>query len=229
MTGLLVSVRSREEAEIACRGGADLVDVKEPSRGALGAAEPEVWRDIAEGLAGRLPSSVALGELFDRPHCPAEDELQGFQYAKLGLAGGRLVDDWPQHWECHLSRLPASIIPVAVVYADWRDAQAPTPDDVVYHAMRLGCGAVLFDTFRKGQGNLLERMGLDELTRLSRFLRASGLRVVFGGSLGEESIPSVLSLQPDYVAVRGAACRQGRNGTVDLMLVRRLAALVHGQ
>ena len=36
MTGLLVSVRSAEEAEIALAGGANLIDIKEPSRGALG-------------------------------------------------------------------------------------------------------------------------------------------------------------------------------------------------
>ena len=36
MTRLLVSVRSAEEAEIALAGGADVIDVKEPRRGALG-------------------------------------------------------------------------------------------------------------------------------------------------------------------------------------------------
>ena len=36
----LVSVRSPEEALAALEGGADLIDVKEPSRGPLGAADP---------------------------------------------------------------------------------------------------------------------------------------------------------------------------------------------
>jgi len=34
--GLLVSVRSADEVDDALAGGADLIDVKEPSRGALG-------------------------------------------------------------------------------------------------------------------------------------------------------------------------------------------------
>ncbi len=42
MTRLLVSVRSAAEAEIALSAGADLIDVKEPSRGSLGAADPAV-------------------------------------------------------------------------------------------------------------------------------------------------------------------------------------------
>ena len=37
--GLLVSVRSGAEAEAALAGGADLIDVKEPTRGALGRAD----------------------------------------------------------------------------------------------------------------------------------------------------------------------------------------------
>ena len=36
---LLVSVRSAAEAEIALHGGADLIDVKEPTRGSLGRAD----------------------------------------------------------------------------------------------------------------------------------------------------------------------------------------------
>ena len=41
-TGLLVSVRSAEEAITAVKAGADLIDVKEPARGPLGMAEAEV-------------------------------------------------------------------------------------------------------------------------------------------------------------------------------------------
>ena len=37
--GLLVSVRSADEAIAALAGGADVIDVKEPNRGALGAAD----------------------------------------------------------------------------------------------------------------------------------------------------------------------------------------------
>ena len=36
MTRLLVSVRSVDEALVAAAGGADFIDLKEPSQGALG-------------------------------------------------------------------------------------------------------------------------------------------------------------------------------------------------
>ena len=38
MTGMLASVRNLEEAKIVWHGGVDIIDIKEPNHGALGAA-----------------------------------------------------------------------------------------------------------------------------------------------------------------------------------------------
>ena len=67
MTRLLVSVRSAAEAEAALAGGAAVIDVKEPARGALGRADDAVIADVVRAVAGRAPVSAALGELRDRP------------------------------------------------------------------------------------------------------------------------------------------------------------------
>ena len=67
MTGLLISVRSAREAEIALCGGADLIDVKEPARGSLGRAKGSVIRDVVLRIAGQVPVSAALGELVQQP------------------------------------------------------------------------------------------------------------------------------------------------------------------
>ena len=65
MTQLLVSVRSAEEAEAALHGGAALIDVKEPRRGALGRASDGILADVVRTVAGRRPVSAALGELLN--------------------------------------------------------------------------------------------------------------------------------------------------------------------
>lgn len=226
MTGLLISVRSPWEAQLALGGGADLVDIKEPARGALGAADPTVWSAVLAAVAGRVPTSVALGEI--RAACEPQDprKLAGFQYAKLGLAGCRSWADWPQRWAERLLVLPAGVTPVAVIYADWRDAESPRPDEILRRAAEAHCGVALFDTFCKTRGNLLHHLEPPELARLTSAARDAGLRVVFGGGLGPETIGQVLSLNPDYVAVRGAACRTDRTGDVDAGLVRGLRQLI---
>src|SRR5262249_22620047 len=67
---LLVSVRSKLEALRAIDGGAQIIDIKEPSKGSLGMANINVINDIAsmdqfvsDSLAVPNPLSVALGEL----------------------------------------------------------------------------------------------------------------------------------------------------------------------
>ena len=71
---LLVSVRNSEEALSAIRGGADIVDVKEPALGSLGRASFENLTAVAKCLRDTLchgdlsraepvPLSIALGEV----------------------------------------------------------------------------------------------------------------------------------------------------------------------
>src|SRR5262245_44632800 len=85
--GLLVSVRSAEEAEAALAGSADLIDVKEPSRGSLGRADEATIAAVMRAVGGRRPVSAALGELRDDP---SPCSIPGLTYVKWGLAGGTL-------------------------------------------------------------------------------------------------------------------------------------------
>jgi (5-formylfuran-3-yl)methyl phosphate synthase len=228
MTRLLISVRDADEAATALAGGSDLVDIKEPDRGALGAASPSVWRDVLGVCHGRVPASVALGELLEDPELGDSKLLARFQFAKLGLAGCRRQHRWYQRWAAVLRDLPPSVAPVAVVYADWTGCQAPSPWDIVHQAAQLPCKAVLFDTYSKADGNLWSHLPIRELTPLISRIRTAGLQVVLGGSLSGESVALACGLDPDYIAVRGAACRGSRSGPVDLGRVRALADLVHG-
>jgi uncharacterized protein (UPF0264 family) len=67
---LLVSVRNASEAISAWRGGADIIDLKEPQNGPLGAVSAEVPADVLKSLrrltsSPRVLLSVALGETRD--------------------------------------------------------------------------------------------------------------------------------------------------------------------
>ena len=226
-TGLLVSVRSAEEAQAALAGGANLIDVKEPAHGSLGAASPAVWREVAAAVAGAVPLSAASGELGDenRP----DPGLLGpeYQFAKLGLAGCAKLADWPNRWAAALDCLPQTTARVAVAYADWRAAESPEPLAILEHARSLGCRALLVDTFDKSRGDLFCHLSARELQRLMAAAREAGLFVVLAGSLSTESLPQAIQLLHDLVAVRGAVCRDSRCGQVDAALVSELAARLH--
>jgi uncharacterized protein (UPF0264 family) len=223
-TRLLVSVRNAREAEDALAGGADLIDVKEPSRGSLGRADPNVWQEVADAVAGRAPLSVALGELCD---WQGEQQLSSVSvpFAKLGLAGCAAIDDWPTRWSMALDSLPSHVKRVAVSYADWQAAEAPAPREVIEAGRMLGCRAWLIDTYGKHAGGLLDHVELNELAALVAAARRAGMLTAIAGSLTRETLPRVLPLSPDYIAVRGAVCRGGREGVVDPELVRELALI----
>lgn len=68
---LLVSVVDLAEAEAAWQGGADLIDIKNPTQGPLGAPSPTTIKSICTRLAKKRPTSVAIGEFPGRPGAAA--------------------------------------------------------------------------------------------------------------------------------------------------------------
>ena len=62
MTLFLASVMSEGEVQIAISGGADLIDFKDPAKGALGALEPAILRSAVAFVAGRRPTSAVTGD-----------------------------------------------------------------------------------------------------------------------------------------------------------------------
>ena len=58
--GMLASVTSVAEAEAALAAGADLIDLKEPARGALGALDLDTVVAIVAAVGGRRPVSATV-------------------------------------------------------------------------------------------------------------------------------------------------------------------------
>jgi uncharacterized protein (UPF0264 family) len=226
MTGLLVSVRCADEALAALEGGADLIDIKEPARGALGAARPQAWKDVAALVAGRVPVSAALGELVDSP-APARP-CEGIRYVKLGLAGCGRRPDWAAAWGAALSALPPTVQPVAVAYADWRAADAPAPWRVLDRAAAVGCAGILLDTFDKRGGDLFQHLDVAGIEKLVEAGHSAAMFVVIAGSLTLASIDLLVPLAPNYIAVRRAICVGGREGRADSRLIREWAERIRG-
>jgi uncharacterized protein (UPF0264 family) len=226
MARLLVSVRNAAEARAALVGNADLIDVKEPSRGSLGPANAQICWEIVRAVGGQAPVSAALGELslgISSLHAGLAAHLR---YVKMGLAGCGRLADWPSRWREAWERNAANRPAVAVAYADYGIAQAPPPEEVLQYGSKLGCRALLVDTYDKRGGPLFEWLSDVELTRLCDAARSCGLMIVLAGSLTLGSVPHALSFAPDYVAVRGAACCGGRGGVVDSVRVQELAYAV---
>jgi uncharacterized protein (UPF0264 family) len=211
---------------VALAAGADLIDVKDPANGSLGAPEARIVEQVVDAVAGKAPVSMALGELRDWHRMDNLAIPGGVNYAKLGMAGCGDWPDWPGRWAEALRRFPPPVRSVAVIYADGDAVAAPKPEDVFAEAVRLGCAAVLVDTFDKSRGGLLDVWPSERIAWFIAAARRERTLAVVGGSLTLETIPRVASVGPDYVALRGAVCRGGRNGPLDTDRVREAARCI---
>ena len=228
--GLLVSVRSASEAMEALAGGADVIDVKEPTRGSLGAADPSTMAEVTRAISGRAIVSAALGELTELARQSGLDLTsvpRGIELFKIGLADSRKNANWTSTWRDAIGRVlgkkQGSVSrPVAVVYADWPTANAPEPSEILNAAIQFGCPALLVDTWDKSDGSLFDHWTRAELISFAEEVRSHGIRLVLAGSLMGAAIDEAARLGPDLIAVRTAACEGGRNGTVSRERVQAL-------
>jgi (5-formylfuran-3-yl)methyl phosphate synthase len=216
---LLVSVRSAAEAQAALAGGADLIDIKEPTRGSLGRADDEVMRAILDEVAGLVPLSVAMDELtdyeFSTPVIPCS-------YIKFGLAGCREAN-WRERLTAWRGNVKAIVVPAA--YADSQDAGSPDLGAVADFVIEEDFPVLLIDTFGKTGRSLFDWQSEAALRRLADRLRTYGVELALAGSLTREHVNVVRRVGPAWMAVRGAVCRKGeRTLEIDPALVASLKA-----
>lgn len=221
--GLLVSVRDAEEAEAAVKAGADLIDVKDPTRGPLGMAHHEPVSAVIDAVGGDVPISAALGEWSDSILTDAHWHLElDLQYVKWGLAGYKGGPAWGEDLLETRREVPRGIEVVAVAYADWEKANSVPPAEVVKFAKRFRYKAFLLDTFQKDGKTLLDYMKPPALTELVSSLQRGMVQVALGGSLKPEQLKHLKDVTPDWYAVRGSVCAGGkRDGVLDAVRVRK--------
>ena len=225
MTRLMVSVRNAEEAEIALAGGAEMIDIKEPTRGALGAANVPTVRSILDRVDGRCPVSVALGEL--STGLIDIGDVAGIAYAKVGLAGMRFQSDWEARLASAFQDLPNETHAVAVNYVDVD--HAPSSWELLAFARSVGCGTLLFDTYVKDGRSLFESIDDAGLAEIITAASRSNVKSVLAGALTADLVPRAARFRPLAVAVRSAACGPSRDSLVERSNVQELIRRLHNE
>jgi uncharacterized protein (UPF0264 family) len=199
---LLASVATLTEVAVAIALGADIVDLKDPARGALGAwPTADLYRAVA-AIGGRCRASATVGDLAMEPEpllaAARRTAATGVDIVKLGFfAGG-------DHRAIARALSPATrdgARLVAVLMAD------QAPDLGLAPALaQAGFWGVMLDTADKRAGGLRRHLSDATLGRFIDDARAAGLVTGLAGSLGLADIPALAALRPDYLGFRGALC-----------------------
>jgi (5-formylfuran-3-yl)methyl phosphate synthase len=227
VTQLLVSVVSAVEARAALAGGADIIDVKDPREGALGAPSPRVLSEVVSAVGGSAPVSVALGDQPWPPHTAAlaarGAALSGARFVKVGLRGVRELNGAVGLMSAVADAVASDVAVIACAFADAGalDPPALAPASLPALVERTGIAGALVDTFVKDGRGLYGWLTEAELSSL--IARTPGIFAVAGQlRLGE-----LRRVDADVVGVRSAVCRGGeRTAHLEEVLVTSAVAEV---
>jgi len=199
---MLASVTNIDEARIALEAGADIIDLKNPVLGALGALPTNVIADIVRYVDGRRPVSATVGDLPMEPdtllHAVEVTAATGVDIVKVGFFGNN------GHAECigklaQAAETDAKI--VAVLFADQQPNMALLP-----MLAAAGFYGVMLDTADKSAGGLRYWLNDAALQQFVSSAQALGLLTGLAGALRQPDIRPLLGLGAGYLGFRGALC-----------------------
>lgn len=210
MTGMLASVNSVEEALQALSANVDIIDLKQPSLGALGALETDLVKTIVDEINDRCPVSATVGDLPMQPEIVYQAVKAmaetGVDYVKIGFFPD---GDWQGTIE-KLATLPRTLNLIAVLFADTQ-----LDFTVIDSLANANFKGVMLDTMNKSNGPLTQVMAKTDIARFVRLARDRSLLCGLAGSLRLKDITELMPYQPDYLGFRGALCLE-HNRTAQL-------------
>ncbi len=231
---VLVSPMNRAEAVEALEGGADIIDVKNPAEGSLGANFPWVIREIAELVKARgREISATTGDLPFKPGTASLAALgaavAGADYIKVGLYGVRNKSEAAEMTKAVVRAVKdydAGRRVVIAGYADHYRISAVSPLELPEVVANFDADVVMVDTAIKDGSSLFDHMKLDDIQAFVDAAHEHGLLVALAGNLKWENIGVLKQLGPDIIGVRTMVCESGRNSSIKRELVSRLMASV---
>jgi uncharacterized protein (UPF0264 family) len=225
---LLVSPCSIEEASRSL--AADIIDVKRPAEGSLGANFPWVIRAV-KGMTDK-PVSAAIGDFDYRPGSASlaayGAACAGADYVKIGLRfDGR---DRAREVIAAVVRAVKEEFPeksvVIAAYSDYARLGTISPFEAACLAAEGGADVAMVDTGLKDGRSTFEFMNEETLLDFTEANRDSGLRTALAGSLRFEDIGRLKRINPDIIGVRGMVCGGDRSATIEPALVEKALRMI---
>lgn len=225
---LLVSPSSIEEARSAL--SADIVDVKKPSEGSLGANFPWVIHAIKEMT--EKPVSAAIGDFDYKPGSASlaayGAACAGADYIKVGL----MFDGKEKAYELSKAIVkavkddfPEKIVVIAA-YSDYQRLGTISPFVAAEAAADAGADVAMIDTGKKDGKSTFAFMDADMLATFTEQNRSRGLETALAGSLKFEDLTTLKTINPEIIGVRGMVCGGDRSDSIRPELVEKALAMI---
>jgi uncharacterized protein (UPF0264 family) len=217
------------EARAALQGGADILDVKNPKEGSLGANFPWAIRAVADLAGGRVPVSATIGDLEFKPGTASLAALgaavSGADYVKAGLLGVKTQEEALEMLHAIVRAVKEYDDKKKVVasgYSDYIRSGSIPPMLLPAAAAKAGADVVMVDTAVKDGRPTFDFMSEKDLEDFIALGHSNGLQVALAGSIGFAHLQTLRRLDPDIMGVRGIVCGGNRRSAIQEKLVARL-------
>jgi uncharacterized protein (UPF0264 family) len=226
---LLISPINTEEAIAALNGGADIIDVKNPKEGSLGANFPWMIKAVKNAIESKKPVSATIGDFNYKPGTASLAALgaasSGADYVKVGLYD---IQTEEQALEM-LTKIVRAVKDydtskkvVASGYSDYERINSISPMLLPEIGAKAGVDVVMMDTGVKDGRTTFEFMTEEELIEFVRLANENGLDSAIAGAIKFENLPAIKRIQPGIIGIRGMVCGGDRSTTIKEELVVKL-------
>lgn len=208
MSQLLISVKNVQEALLSLEAGADIVDLKDPNVGALGALDLALTHDIMQAIDGRTMISATIGEQFDG----VQTLINAIHdRANLGVDIIKIaIGDVIKAPECLkeiklLTQLGIKLI--AVFFAEeMLDFNVLPALNILPVLKEAGFYGAMLDTQKK-MDSLPVLLSCNNLHTFVQNCAQLHLKSGLAGSLKPQDIENLLNLHATYIGFRGGVCK----------------------
>jgi hypothetical protein len=225
---LLVSPSSIAEARLSV--AADIIDVKKPSEGSLGANFPWVIREIK--TFSTKPVSAAIGDFDYKPGGAAlaayGAACAGADFVKIGLAFDgeeKARDVITAVVRAVKEEFPRKNVVIAA-YSDYQRMHSISPFSMAPIAAECGADFAMVDTGIKDRQSTFAFMDEETLRSFTDKNEKLGLGTALAGAFKFEDIDALKRIDPDIIGVRGMVCGGDRNATVREDLIKTALAMI---
>ena len=201
MTQLLVSVKNLAETALVLAEGVDIIDLKDPNVGALGALDLALTEQIVHLVNHQVMISATVGEQHQTLAAlkKAIEARATIGVDIIKIAAGPLFK-LPEFIDCMRQLTNAGIQLVAVFFADEKYEAG-----LLAQLQVAGFYGAMLDTQDK-QKNLLQNFDQNGLHLFTQQCLQHALKSGLAGSLRVEHIRALHEMSPTYLGFRGGAC-----------------------
>lgn len=206
MTQLLISVTSIDEAAVALAHGADIIDLKDPGKGALGALPLATIESVISFVNAQKPVSATIGDLPMLPTVILEAvtalaELK-VDFIKIGFFE---TDDYQPCLTALQSLTADGIKLIAVLFAEHVYSS-----DLIAAIKQAGFIGVMLDTANKNGISLMDHYSEAQQLAFSKQVFKRGLSLGLAGSLQLKHVAAAKKINPTYIGFRGGVCHDNK-------------------